>query len=325
MYKSSGVRVFQFFVGLLIALFSTASHAGGCTYSYFGGPQTISLTLPANFVVPRDLRVGSTILTIKGPQWNTSMILGNCSTAGTIYVDLVTQPHANLGSNIYATNVPGVGVKALSNGGSAAPVSGSYGVVTQGNVYAANNPASQLVFVKTGAITPGVITSADVPTIRNSLDRNFTIFTTSISGNMTVTSGTCTTPDVSVPMGTYLTTELKGLNTTTTAVNFNVALKACPAGMNSIAYRIDPVTTVINSANSVVALNAASTATGVGVQLLDSSGAVFPLSTQKTFSGYNSATGGDYALAFKARYYQTAATLTPGTANTSMTVSMVYQ
>ncbi|CAM2178049.1 hypothetical protein PSAC2689_20605 [Paraburkholderia sacchari] len=51
---------------------------------------------------------------------------------------------------------------------------------------------------------------------------------------------------------------------------------------------------------------------------------MFPLSTVKTFNGYVASTGGSYAIAFRARYYQTAATITPGPANTSMTVTLQY-
>jgi major type 1 subunit fimbrin (pilin) len=60
------------------------------------------------------------------------------------------------------------------------------------------------------------------------------------------------------------------------------------------------------------------------VQLLDSTGAVFPLSTYKTFSGYNK-TAGNLTIPLKGRYYQTSATVNPGKANTEMTFTMLYQ
>jgi major type 1 subunit fimbrin (pilin) len=96
--------------------------------------------------------------------------------------------------------------------------------------------------------------------------------------------------------------------------------------LNSITYRIDPVTAVVNAAKSVVALDASSSATGVGVQLLDGTGTQpFPLQTWTTFTGYDAATGGDYTIPLNARYYQTAATVTTGMANSSMTFTMQYQ
>lgn len=95
--------------------------------------------------------------------------------------------------------------------------------------------------------------------------------------------------------------------------------------MNAIQYRIDPVTAVLNSAQSVVALDGSSLASSVGVQLLDANDAVFPLSTYKSFAGYDKANGGNFSIPFKARYYQTASTVKPGTANSSMTFTMNYQ
>jgi len=73
----------------------------------------------------------------------------------------------------------------------------------------------------------------------------------------------CTTPDVPVTLGPHASTELKGANTFGSSTSFNINLNNCPAGMNSIQYSIDPVTSVLNSAQSVVALDASSSATGV--------------------------------------------------------------
>jgi major type 1 subunit fimbrin (pilin) len=138
--------------------------------------------------------------------------------------------------------------------------------------------------------------------------------------------GACSTPDVIVPMKTHSTNELTGPNSFTSSVSFNINLNNCPAGMNTIQYRIDPTTAVAIAAQSVVTLDSSSGATGIGVQLLNGAGtAAFPLSSYQTFSGYNSATGGNYSIPFQARYYQTGSTIAAGAANTSMTVMLNYQ
>ncbi|MGX6567415.1 hypothetical protein [Cupriavidus necator] len=54
-----------------------------------------------------------------------------------------------------------------------------------------------------------------------------------------------------------------------------------------MSYRIDAVTPALDAANSVVSLDASSTASGIGVQLLDDSGNVFPLGTTKVLSDYS--------------------------------------
>ena len=135
----------------------------------------------------------------------------------------------------------------------------------------------------------------------------------------------CTTPDVVVPLGSHSPNEMASIGATTQPVSFKIALNSCPGGMNAIQYRIDPATTVVNSAQSVVALNSGSSASGVAVQLLNSAGtAAFPLSSYQVFSGYSKSTGGSYTIPFMARYYRTGA-ISPGTANTSMTFTMQYQ
>ncbi|PMQ06095.1 Type-1 fimbrial protein, A chain [Dyella sp. AD56] len=136
----------------------------------------------------------------------------------------------------------------------------------------------------------------------------------------------CQTPDVRVPLGQWPQTTFTGIGSTSGAKPVNISLNSCPAGLNSITYRVDPVTTVVNATQSVVALDASSSATGVGVQLLDSSGTQpVPLQTWITFTGYNAAMGGDYTIPLQARYYETAAAVSPGVANTAMTFTMQYQ
>jgi major type 1 subunit fimbrin (pilin) len=136
----------------------------------------------------------------------------------------------------------------------------------------------------------------------------------------------CITPDILVDLGRHQSNEFTGINATTPMVDFDIKLNSCPAGMNFIKYRIDPVTTATIPAQSVVALDATSTATGVGVQLLDGAGAVHPLGagTDRTFGGYNPTTGGSYTIPLKARYYQTSPGVTPGQANTTMMFTMTY-
>ena len=138
----------------------------------------------------------------------------------------------------------------------------------------------------------------------------------------------CTTPDVWVDLGSHNVSDsdLAAIGSTTTAVPVNIKLNNCPAGMNAIQYRIEPNTTVINQALSVVSLDGNATASGVGVQLLNSAGtAPFALSTTsfQAFAGYNKSTGGDYVIPLMARYYRTG-NLTPGAATSSMVFTMLY-
>ena len=49
-----------------------------------------------------------------------------------------------------------------------------------------------------------------------------------------------------------------------------------------------------------------------------------PLSTPITFHEYNQGTGGSYRIPLNARYYQTGTSVGAGSANTSVTFSMIY-
>jgi major type 1 subunit fimbrin (pilin) len=153
-----------------------------------------------------------------------------------------------------------------------------------------------------------------------------------------ITVLTCTTPDVNVPMGTFKTTDFPNVGSLSpgTAAAVNIQVQNCPgttgnssdiagtqAGMiHTVYYQIVPSATA--QVKNVAPLSSDSTASGVGIQLFDSSGAVFPLSTQKSLVGYSSAAGGTYPINLTARYYRTG-TVTPGTANATMTLIMSYQ
>ncbi|SIT41091.1 putative Fimbrial protein [Paraburkholderia piptadeniae] len=192
-------------------------------------------------------------------------------------------------------------------------------------------------FVKYGPVTggtinlPGTIVQAgvSVTTTPNPLT-NYVMAPQQIA-NVTLVGGptfapvACATPNVTVPMGTHSNTEFSGVGPISTApASFNISLNNCPAGINSIKYEIDAVTTIVDASQSVVALDSASTARGVGVQLLDANGNALPLATQQTLPGYNTS-GGSYTIPLKARYYQTTAPVLAGTANTVMTFTMNYQ
>ncbi|GAB3769884.1 fimbrial protein [Ramlibacter monticola] len=132
----------------------------------------------------------------------------------------------------------------------------------------------------------------------------------------------CTTANVSANLGTQQASAFTGIGSFTSAASFNIQLANCPIGMSAITYQIDPTTAVVaNTGQSVVTLNAGSTATGVGVQLLDGSGTPFPLGSPTSLGN----AGGSYTIPLKARFYQTGGTVGGGTANAAMTFTITYQ
>lgn len=141
------------------------------------------------------------------------------------------------------------------------------------------------------------------------------------TGNINVVQPTCSTPSKQVPLGDYPIGEFKGIGTSTKAKRFTIDLNNCPAGMAGISYRLDPVGTALNAANGVLALNTGG-ARGIGLQILQDSGAVLPISS--SISYMRNPPQGNYSIPLQARYYQTAAAVTAGAANASLQFTIIY-
>lgn len=302
-----------------------------CTFNPGSTVQNMALTLP-NVTVPRNAPVGTVLATVQLPAGGPTSYVGyfaSCTSPGNAYWYFNGGAAAASPSNTASTNIPGIGLRFFflnDNGQSFQFYPAGYGATGayagQWNWYTAGNAYFGVQIVLTGTPSGGQVNGVVNATV--TLDSLLVTSITTSFFNVTVLS--CITPNVTVPMGTHNKSELKGVGTGTAAVSFNLSLNSCPAGMNNIKYEIDPATTVVGSAtNGVVTLDATSTATGVGVQLQNNAGTAFPLGSLQTISGYNSTTGGNYTIPLKARYYQTGATVGPGTANTSMTFTMNYQ
>lgn len=333
-------------MGLLCGAVSPLAHADSCT----NGGQTVTLPFPSTLTAPRDAVVGAVISQWVSTPWQSFSCSSTKPQAGAVITASLlmssntgyTVSYSGFTFPVYATNYPGIGIAVgwqdmegsnIFNNGPLATATPGYGyngnTTPRGMIYAAfvkTGPISggTLAGQSVGQLTPGTISYTTTPP--NNATWFYSQSDTTVFPTLNVVNASCTTPDVSIPLGTFPTTGFTAIGRTTTTANFSISLNNCPAGMNSIKYRIDPTTTVLNSSQSVVALDSTSSATGVGVQLLNSAGsAAFPLSSLQTFSGYSSSTSGSYTIPLAARYYQTSATVTPGPANTSMTVTMQYQ
>ena len=142
---------------------------------------------------------------------------------------------------------------------------------------------------------------------------------------------TCKTPDITVNLGKHQRSEFTGLNTTTSAKPFVFAINDCDPGLNSVNYTFKPASGITVGGSGTtqhITLDSASTANGVGIQMLYDSGAgntLVPLNQKTTFTGYNKTLGGSYTIPMKARYIQTAANISGGTANSAIEFTMSYE
>ena len=221
---------------------------------------------------------------------------------------------------------------------------------------AAGNMAFVVSLIKIGDVTAGTINGANFPSIIRDLvtDNVLTTVRLNFSGSLNIVSRTCQTPDVNVPMGTHMLNEFSGRNTFTQWKDFSIALNNCPAfngfyqgagpgwsnngsvtGLdtrknNVLQVRLDPTRTAITPNLGIMSLNPSSpgedpAATGVGLQIADSHGTPLPLATLRT-SGITprAVEGASYTIPLKARYIQTADSITAGPANATATFTINY-
>ncbi|MBF8004430.1 type 1 fimbrial protein [Pseudomonas brenneri] len=268
-------------------------------------------------------------------------------------------------NKVYRTNIQGLGVAFYASG----PLPRS-GDKRPPNCPNKNSPCPvplylttnyELVLIKIGDVSPGVLRGSDLP--RVALYANFNSirilgFSMGTSGSIQIVSRTCNTPDVVVPMGTHPTKQFTGLNSATGWKDFSIVLNNCPAFHgtyktdtpswtsqsganpsgtgysgrptdNKLLFRIDPARAAINASNGVLSLDpsptdSASAASGVGIQIATPNNSPVPFGTNRS-SGLNLRTSeGSYSIPLRARYIQTGKQVTPGPANASATFTITY-
>ncbi len=337
---------------LVLAL---SSHAAWAAASCSSTAQTFTVSMPSSITVPRDAAVGTVLTTWVSTSATNNYF--NCQTngggaTGTGFEPLsltkagmnVTSPHGSY--TVWNTNVPGVGiaigVRVYVNqcgwqGFADLGVPSSFfpspwvGQACSGTGNSLTNGGqAEMALVKTGPITAGTVNGGVLFEAAAAVSQGggYTMQTGRKSFSLTQTVinvAACTTPNVTVDMGSVKQSAFTGVGSTTPAVAFKVGVNACPAGLNSIQYQFIPVNAVLDSTNGVLALSSDSTASGIGLQLKDSSGKALKYNSQYTLTSYSSATGGTYTIPLTANYYQTSASVTPGSANAVLTFTMTYQ
>ncbi|WP_245163706.1 fimbrial protein [Burkholderia latens] len=303
-----------------------AAYAALCGYVQNEGPQSMEFTVPTDLVVPRDAPVGAVVWVSEGiPAPNQNRF--NCR--GDFKHGMVNSVGA-AASAVTSADLP-IGKTGLAW---SFDESDQPGLPDIAFASAISNPSSQttwgwlskpmtLRIKKIGPVEPGASVPSGILgyiTVENQI-KPITVKTRNQSSVATLS---CKTPVVNVSMGDQnYVGQFKGIGSSLAPVSFSIALKECPEGISKVSYQLNPNTTIVDATRSVVALDADSTAKGVGLQLLDSSGNPIALKTKLQYSDYDKL-GGNFNIPLKAAYRQTAATLVPGTANTSVTFVMTY-
>ncbi|HET8747750.1 MAG TPA: fimbrial protein [Ramlibacter sp.] len=280
-------------------------------------------------IVPTGSPVGTTVWS--SPVVTLPPVSVDCRGQGQAYAVHATSLQPSGVANVYKTGIPYLGVRIVEvTSFTSVRNSPTRWATPALNFKGALSPSYQVSLVVIAPVTAGG-DSASVGEIAfdyisdspDALVNARMLHRLRLKSFNTQTPGTapCTTSDVTVNLGSRNASEFGGPGSTTAATDFTIELRNCPSGAGRIAYQIDPATAVVpGTGNTVVALDAASTAAGVGVQLLDATGAPLAMASKRTVAN----SGGNYSIPLKARYYKTGPTVGGGAANSAMTFTISY-
>lgn len=156
---------------------------------------------------------------------------------------------------------------------------------------------------------------------------------TNIKTAITVKDQTCSVAgqaDQTIPLGSYTTNLSSGLGagigqtSALTAFNIQLNCEALLSGKFDVMMKFDGEASSELSDAGVLALNSTSTASGVGVQILNEDQQPIKLGTPFNVASYPLSSA-LITVPLYARYYQTAPTITPGSANAVVTYTVSYQ
>lgn len=323
---------------LLLGLgsFAPAAQAAntGCTSS----PDVPGLAMLGSIAVDSSLPVGS-VIPGTAKAFNFS---GNCAAISgvpqrtaiiTCYYGAGTEVAGMPG--VYNTGVSGIGITLINSAGMRVSGGGA-GCDTRNTPlgYISATPAKTFNISMTLALVKTSMTIGSGSLLRAQTIFGIGMFATgwglgsstdssvSYAGNIIYKSVTCSSgQNLTVSLGKVPLSAFAGIGSTAGDRGFTIPV-TCDSPVNvsiymtSAAYESKPA--------GVIALtSSASNASGVGVQMLFNN---IPVVFENYFSaGQIISAGSTLSVPFTARYYQTAASVTPGIANATATFTMEYQ
>lgn len=315
---------------ILCFLALVVSPAACASCSFYSG---VSGEVPGylNFgkvVVQRDVPIGSVLATaVTGAYNNNNPIAGCTREAWTARWEMTKWGTlSGYGSNVYKTNLPGVGLRLSSTvSGRILPFEGRYPYNASGSWATLPGEGIKGELIKIGNITSGTLTNGMLA--RASVVNKFYFANITLNGTNTVTAAACTvtSSSVNVPLGDYGKGVFTRQGTTTAWHPFNIDL-VCDKSA-SINVQINAAQALSNIAGVMKLDNAGSrdTATGIGIQLWYVPNGGRPVQFGQQSHYYTSPYGGRETLQMQARYYQVAQDVTPGKANATATFTLSYK
>lgn len=294
-----------------------------CATRFPARAQTINIGM-GNVIIPDDLPLNGIIASrgftvAASPGWY-------CGFGG--YVTGAVQRGTSLGSEIYSTAVPGVGIRMTSSQDGRYP---NRDVTPQGTTRPIRAGTITVELIKTAAVVgTGALAAGTYTILYGDGDGpGLSMVSTTLGANATrLIVASCAVDvgsrNIPVQFGKVPQGELKGQGTSAAERNFNIQLncRIRPGGLNTVTLRMDAQTDT-PATPGVLSLTAGTgAARGVGIQVLDGSRAPVKFGEN---ADVGPAKNGSYVLPYTARYYQTAATVTPGQANGTATFTLDYK
>lgn len=295
--------------------------------------------------VPANAPVGTVIATVNVPIPNTAgaTYSDNCANVGgRIFWSL--KPGPGQPNHVAATSVPGIGyTSSISGGGLGGPTAmdAEFAAASLPNNSGANYFSSQVVvtvnLVVTGPVKAGVLSlnptgpgSPDVVGFfyvgMNGLSP-FRVISPGGVTSITVRGCDVTTPSVGVTLPSVSPSSLSSAGAVAGNTSFSLGL-SCSAG-TQVNLTLTDATTPSNTSN-VLTLGSGSTASGVGMQILNGTTPI-AYGPDSSAAGNNNqwsagtANGGPMTIPLNVRYIRTANPITPGKVAGLATFTMSYQ
>ncbi|WP_233809511.1 fimbrial protein [Paraburkholderia sp. HP33-1] len=324
-------KLIQIFLGILIVACSSGVHAA-CLIS---GVGSMWLTSAPPVIDPGNSQPGTVLFSsVLTPANRTTILFKGCTQL------TATGTGAKGPYNTFSTGIPGVGVRFSWPGFGGAgyfPVTRNVSDPYTLDPAYLSNPTFELV--QTDTIKPGNYSLGQlVFGVSGGGDVAYFYIGQGINSNLPVVikqRPTCgvTTPSIQVPLGSVPLKSFSGVGSTSPIQpSFNIAL-SCAGGSDGVVTSVyTTLTDQTNPANesNTLSLSASSTASGIGIQVLNGNNVISYGPDSAVVGNPNqwlagSTGNGAFNIPLTARYVQTAPNVTAGTANGIATFTMSYQ
>lgn len=303
-----------------VALAPSAARAG-CSFDRFSSQGTYTVSVPTSIVNDPTIPVGSTLYTSSssGISQQVNFSCGNTNNNGWGLINAVGSTPGT-SQNIFPTGVNGVGYRVLQSGNYIYPY--PYFDLGRNSTWYETD-AVTLELVKTGTIADGsVLNSGTLASFKAGQQNNYILDAIiRLANSLTFTAPACqvNTTAINVVLPTVTRGAFTGVNSTTGTTPFQIGL-TCSSGA---VVRITLDTSSPVAGKTGVIAPSSGTTSGVGVQVLDSSGSNPVNFGVPTVIG--ATPNGALSVNYYARYFQTGSTVGAGMLSATATFTLSYQ